>query len=505
VLALAVLLGMRARSPYWLLTLNGLTLLPLSSFAIGYSTTTANGVPFQEYGWVLGLLSLLAAQTYPYRPASGFARWNSIRVRLVLLVSLVSAGLLLLLYLLSAFVAQDAFHLTSSFFFLMFAVWMLANLVSYRVAEDIRALIDGVEAGGGTRAPGGFRLTIHEAELFAEKLRAAYDTIKSQSRQAALAKLSAQVAHDIRSPLAALESAMADVPQLPEEKRLLISGAAGRIRDIAEDLLQKNRGAAAACKPHGPCALLPLIQAVLAEKRAQFGGRGGVAISGPENAPAGAGARVNGPEFCRILSNLVNNAVEALERGGAVRVGLTVSGGLALVTVSDDGKGIPPEVLAELGRSGGTYGKAGGSGLGLYHARTTAESWGGRLDIISAPGKGTAVTLTLPAVPLRAALLDDDALVRLNWTAAARTAGVELAVFGKAADLLAAAGALPADTPLYIDSELGGGEAGEHTAALLRGKGFTDITMATGHPPEKFASLPWLKVAGKEPPWAPRP
>ena len=67
-----------------------------------------------------------------------------------------------------------------------------------------------------------------------------------------------------------------------------------------------------------------------------------------------------------------------------------------ILTVSDNGKGIPPAILAKLGQRGETHGKAGGSGLGLFHARTTAVSWGGSLVITSTPGQGTTVTIKLP-------------------------------------------------------------------------------------------------------------
>jgi hypothetical protein len=55
---------------------------------------------------------------------------------------------------------------------------------------------------------------------------------------------------------------------------------------------------------------------------------------------------------------------------------------------------------------------------------------------------------------------------------------------------------------IYIDSDLGGGIKGEDIARQLKDLGFADITLETGHPPENFKHLPWLKVAGKEPPWA---
>ena len=49
--------------------------------------------------------------------------------------------------------------------------------------------------------------------------------------------------------------------------------------------------------------------------------------------------------------------------------------------------------------------------------------------------------------------------------------------------------------------DLGSNIKGEDIAKTLHEKGFTNLTMATGHSPEKFAHLPWLKVSGKEPPF----
>ena len=90
----------------------------------------------------------------------------------------------------------------------------------------------------------------------------------------------------------------------------------------------------------------------------------------------------------------------------------------------------------------------------------------------------------------------------MNWRTTARAAGAELKSFKIPQELSAAAETLPRDFPLYIDSELGGGARGEDIARELHEKGFTDITMATGHDAGKFSHLPWLKVSGKEPPWA---
>ncbi len=321
----------------------------------------------------------------------------------------------------------------------------------------------------------------------------------------AVSDMAAQVAHDIRSPLAALGAAMKGL-DIPAEQRALVDGAMGRIRSIADDLLARYRspGAEVGAKLE-TCALAGLVEQVLAEKRLQHKDKVGVNIE--FSGGGGLKAAVDRREFQRIVSNLVNNAVEALGKGGTVAVSLSSEDGQVLLSVKDDGKGIPPEVLSRLGRKGETHGKAGGTGLGLYHARASVEGWGGSLKIESEPGRGTVVTITLPAAAkpaagLRAVLLDDDPLVHMNWRMAARAAGAELKCFRTPEEFTAAAGALPRDIPLYIDSELGNGIRGEDIAKDLRDKGFSDITMATGHDASRFAGLPWLKVAGKEPPWA---
>jgi len=235
--------------------------------------------------------------------------------------------------------------------------------------------------------------------------------------------------------LAALEVVSRNVAQLPEDTRILIRSAVGRIRDIANNLLDQHRaqasGTGGASEAASPQLLSSLIDPVVSEKRLQFRSQSRVEMELRLDASSyGHFAAVQAVEFKRLLSNLVNNAVEAFGEGsGTVSVGLSSRDGCVLVSVHDNGKGIPPEVLAKLGRRGETHGKGGGSGLGLYHARTSAESWGGSLEITSEVGKGTTTTVLLPLTPapewfvpeLRLSpgkalvILDDDASIHQVW------------------------------------------------------------------------------------------
>jgi signal transduction histidine kinase len=96
-----------------------------------------------------------------------------------------------------------------------------------------------------------------------------------------------------------------------------------------------------------------------------------------------------------LAAEVLDNAMDEAVAGHATRIEVTLAPGNRL-TIVDNGRGIPAELLPKLTQKGATFGKAGGHGLGLHHARRMLESWGGGLAITSQYGRGTTVTLTLP-------------------------------------------------------------------------------------------------------------
>ncbi len=236
-----------------------------------------------------------------------------------------------------------------------------------------------------------------DREGVVEEVRSEY------AAHAAVASLASQVAHDIRSPLAALEMVVDDLDSLPEEKRILVREAAQRIKDIANNLLSRNRAVTrgedeeAAAEKIGLDHLPGVVEQIVSEKRAQFRARQGLHIETRAGQSAyGLFANVDSSILKRMLSNLINNSVEAIDVRGRVRVRVQEREGRVEISVEDDGKGIPEEVVARLGQKGETHDKQGGSGLGLFHARESAERWGGSLQIHSKIGQGTSITLSLP-------------------------------------------------------------------------------------------------------------
>jgi signal transduction histidine kinase len=111
----------------------------------------------------------------------------------------------------------------------------------------------------------------------------------------------------------------------------------------------------------------------------------------------------------QILLNLLSNAVKFTPAGGDVRVRAAHAAGGLAIAVADTGVGIAPEQMQRLfapfaqARSRGLRGEE-GTGLGLALSRRLAELHGGRLQVDSAPGRGSTFTLWLPAqAPMEAA------------------------------------------------------------------------------------------------------
>ena len=246
------------------------------------------------------------------------------------------------------------------------------------------------------------------SEMFLEKLRHFYAQQEESLRLRSRFEIAAQVSHDIRSPISAINMVIATLSEIPEDKRMVLQQAVRRINGIAADLLERPKPAAAVggggteqSEGQTGVKLADILNAIVSEKRASFANSGTklvLDLTGPSDAVC----EVNETELSRVVSNLINNAYEALEDKGTVTVALrSANKDLALV-IGDDGKGMPEEVLAKIGREKVSYGKEGsttsGSGLGLFHAKQAVERMNGKFSIQSRQGMGTLVTIKLPRI-----------------------------------------------------------------------------------------------------------
>jgi signal transduction histidine kinase len=211
----------------------------------------------------------------------------------------------------------------------------------------------------------------------------------------------AQVSHDIRSPLSALNTALRNLPELNESQRVLIRNAVRRIGDIANNLLWQYKTTKTGSSPSefletvNSEQISGLLDSLVSEKRIQMEASV-VLIFDVSSDAQGCFVKLNANEFKRMMSNLINNAEEAIESKGYVRVTLNKVADDLVIKIIDNGVGIPEDVLPKIKQGGISVGKIEGFGLGISGAIQSIKKWNGKYDIQSKVGEGTTFTIEFP-------------------------------------------------------------------------------------------------------------
>ena len=231
----------------------------------------------------------------------------------------------------------------------------------------------------------------------------------------------------------------------------MIREAAERIQDIANNLIAERKCQDGVSVGDGTVneddavkletVLIPaLVESAVSQKRLEVRSRLSVSIQ-MELDPAcyGLFGMVERREFKNALSNVMNNAVEAIKENGVVRLSLVKKENTLEIQITDNGIGIHPDDLPRLMQEGVSFGKPNGHGKGLFLAKTTMERLGGGVFIKSELGKGTQVTLSLPDCPpplwfvpeirldagATVVILDDDVSIHHIWDARFRSLQLE--------------------------------------------------------------------------------
>jgi signal transduction histidine kinase len=213
---------------------------------------------------------------------------------------------------------------------------------------------------------------------------------------AAMGRMTATLAHEIKNPLAIIRGSARRLGKLePEAQRMADSVVeeVDRLSGTVNRYLQFARGSSLESGDRGDAATT--LAATLDLLQGEFRARGCVLEA--EAGPAGAQVALDDASLKQVWLNLLQNALEAVPDGGHVRASCERSKTHVSVVIRDDGPGIPADVLARLGEPFFTT-RAQGTGLGLHLSRQLVQGAGGRLSIESAPGAGTTVKVEFPAV-----------------------------------------------------------------------------------------------------------
>lgn len=218
----------------------------------------------------------------------------------------------------------------------------------------------------------------------------------------AYAEVASQVAHDIRSPIAALQVIETDLKSLPSDSYELFKSALFRVKEIADDLLIKYRESNKGTGAKSVQNIDLLLDEVLREQSVKIRNSNRIKIQRLRaEGQSDNHAMLDPADFKRTVSNLINNAIDAIPDQGKVIIETSRASATQIsIAIRDTGRGIPQDILPSLGERGTTFGKPEGTGLGLYAAKKSAKDWGGDLRISSEIGHGTEVTIDLPWSPI---------------------------------------------------------------------------------------------------------
>jgi signal transduction histidine kinase len=299
-------------------------------------------------------------------------------------------------------------------------VGLLATGLAARNLRPVRRLIDGVmrirrgdyEAKIGVEGDDEIAVLAREFDAMAralkdreQQLQRKQEELLQAERLAAVGRVSAQVAHEVRNPLSSIglnvemlgdqlaAAQFASVDDAREAKELLasVTREVDRLTEITEDYLRLARLPPPVLRD---ADLIEILSGVL-----DFAGeeleRAGITVE--RSLPAGRlRLKADEGQLRQVFLNLVRNAREAMAAGGTLAVSAERRGDELVTTVRDTGAGITAEVQGRLFEPFFTT-KQGGTGLGLSLSRQIVDAHGGRITVESHPGRGTAFHLFFPA------------------------------------------------------------------------------------------------------------
>ncbi|WP_226086892.1 ATP-binding protein [Mesobacillus sp. S13] len=235
-------------------------------------------------------------------------------------------------------------------------------------------------------------ILLNRFQSYVKAITSIFEDLRQKEKLAVIGQMATAIAHEIKNPLSSLKG----FTQLQQEKDKgdeqyypIMLNEIDRINAIVNDLLilgKPNTGVKT------PKKLIDIIQYVISvidphaqrkEIQIKYDVDDSTVLLCDEN------------QMKQVFINLIKNAMEAMPNGGTVYVQSKIDGGLALISVTDEGCGIPPEILAKLGEPFYTT-KQNGNGLGLMVTKKIIEEHEGTFNIQSELDKGTTVTISVP-------------------------------------------------------------------------------------------------------------
>lgn len=221
--------------------------------------------------------------------------------------------------------------------------------------------------------------------------------VRMQDRLAAVGRLAAAIAHEIRNPLTSIAgsvSMLSSVPEMNEEHRRLldiVTRESQRLNSIITDFLAYSRPK----QYHfANVDLLPLVEDTLTlMEHRMTAEKTGIAIE-RKFAASEAIVVADGDKLKQVFWNLCENSVRAMQQGGTLSVAIEPLGGDWQIAFADTGTGMTPQQIEKIFEPFQTNFE-GGTGLGLAIVYQIVQAHEGKVWARSKPGQGTTFVLRL--------------------------------------------------------------------------------------------------------------
>lgn len=342
-----------------------------------------------------------------------------------------------------------------------------------------------------------------EVGLLAKKMNELSEHVKTQEEKLAeqkqaetLGKIATQVAHDIRSPLSALQTAAQYLGQMKIEDPKsadvlnLLELSAKRLTGIADDLLKKHKGGVEEKSDFS-------IHQVLDELVGEFQGQDQYQKVRFSKQYSSKAIQIHGDitKIQRTFGNIIKNAAEAMQFEGSITLSTQENEEKVVVCFADSGSGMSSDKLERVLQGGFTEGKTGGHGIGTKVVKETVEDHGGKFWGKSILGKGTSFFIELPRVTQEAGLntfslalnpkepvliVDDDPSLREQWRLILQDQGIKTLLCNSMEDLLRQGIRKLLTKTAVVDYHYDNSEkTGEDIIRYLQEEGFTNISLCT--------------------------
>jgi signal transduction histidine kinase len=225
------------------------------------------------------------------------------------------------------------------------------------------------------------------------------DEVLQAERLTLVGRFTRSIVHDLKNPLniigiaADLGTMENGTPETRESARSRIRKQINRISNLVNEVVEFTRNS----NTTFVLALMDyrkLVEQIIEELRSEMTLRS-VTVKFVNDAPE-VRLAVNPDRLARVFHNLFFNASEAMPEGGVISVKFEAKGSKVFTTISDDGEGIPPELIDSLFTAFVTHGKMHGTGLGLSICKRIIEDHRGHIWAENGTNSGASFTFTLP-------------------------------------------------------------------------------------------------------------